>query len=173
MVIAILIALFIIATAVWVIYEEGYGILDRIWLSFIGLICVAFLIFVDCFFAFAISNLVPTDEQNIQLSETEKITALKDNISSEGHFFLASATIKDKPYYYYVVQTDRGLKQKKINAEQTYIHYTKEDFRVETYEGVSFKHWYTYIWASNPMAEYYDIYIPKGSVTTEFNIDLE
>lgn len=173
MVIAILIALFIIATAVWVIYEEGYGILGRIWLSFIGLICVAFLIFFDVLLAGVISFIVPTDEQNIQLSQTEKITALKDNISSEGRFFLASATINDTPYYYYVVQTDRGLKQKKINAENTYIHYTKDDFRVETYEGVSFKNWYTYIWASFPSAEYYNIYIPEGSVTSEFNVDLE
>lgn len=173
MVIAILIALFIIATGVWYIYEEGDGILERIWMSFIASICIAVLIFVDVLLAGVISLIVPTDEQNIQLTQTEKITALKDNISSEGRFFLASATINDTPYYYYVVQTDRGLKQKKINVEKTYIHYTKDDFRVETYEGVSFKNWYTYIWASVPTAEYYDIYIPEGSVTTEFNIDLE
>lgn len=173
MVIATLIALFIIATAGWYIYEEGDGILERIWMSFIASICIAALIFVDVVLAGAISFIVPTDEQNIQLTQTEKITALKDNISSEGHFFLASATIKDKPSYYYVVQTNRGLKQKKINAEQSYIHYTKDDFRVEIYKGVSFKNWYTYIWASVPTAEYYDIYIPEGSVTSEFNVDLE
>lgn len=173
MVIAILIALFIIVTGVWYIKDEGDGIIDRIWMSFLLLIVGSFLLIADFVIAGAISGFVPTDEQNIQLTQTENITALKDNISSEGHFFLASATIKDKPYYYYVVKTNRGLKQKKINAEKTYIHYTKDDFRVETYEGVSFKNWYTYIWASFPTSEYYDIYIPEGSVTSEFNIDLE
>lgn len=131
-----------------------------------------------CFWALAfviiavISCCLPNSVQNLELKQIEQITALKDNAGVSGRYYLGSGYSKSEPYYFYVSKTSQGYIQKSIKAEEAYIVYTSEDYRVEEYNAASFKNWYTWIYAV-PAARQYKIYLPKGSIKTDYVIDLE
>ena len=49
------------------------------------------------------------------------ICAMKDNISAEGYHYYRGGYIDEELYYYYTYQTDKGMAQGKVKAENTYI----------------------------------------------------
>lgn len=177
MVIVISLILLILAAIIYLTYwtyqEVTDGIIGTAIMSVLYLIFGGLIAFIIIIVSVAVSTLVPNDEQNIKLVKTESIVALKDNIGTKGSFYLGSGITGGNQNYFYVTKTKRGYKQEKVEADNTYIHYTKDNFRIEKHEGVSFKNWYTYIYATTPTAVYYEIYIPENSITRDFEIDLE
>jgi hypothetical protein len=104
--------------------------------------------------------------------ETAQIIALKDNENINGRCYLMGGYVDEDLYYSYALQTENGIKIDKVNASEGYIVYSNEKPKIEKYKVKRFKHWYSYLY-SIPMGEYYNIYVPKGTVTNEYEVDLE
>lgn len=123
---------------------------------------------------FLIPNTFIPKEEKEYSSVSHKIVAFKDNKGSRGSFLLGSGYIEDELYYYYFEETSDGLKKKKLRASDCYIKYDNKP-RVIEYTHTGYKKVYHYIYATPEVIHgtYYVIYVPKGSITNEFNIDLE
>lgn len=110
-----------------------------------------------------------------QLYETQNLSALKDNSSISGSFFLGSGTVDEHTVYKYVTDTDKGKLICELSAENSdiYINECDEQSRVEIYSEGFVSDWYAWFaftgWSNNEVI----FYIPEGSLTTEFDIDLE
>jgi hypothetical protein len=63
--------------------------------------------------------------------------------------------------------SDGGIKANKVPANQTTIYEVNENYRVEWYK--KSKKWFGF----EDEVKYWKIYIPKGSVTDDFTVDLE
>ena len=136
------------------------------------------IILACCIFLFstliigAISECLPESMVNVEKTSEYPIIALKYGKGITGSFYLFSTHMEDGLYYHYAYQTERGYKVEKVKADQCYIVYTEENPRIEKYTGESFKTWVTWIYAF-PRYQHYILYVPEGTITTEFSIDLE
>lgn len=119
-----------------------------------------------------IGSFLHEDSMVIEKTQETPIIALKDNQNISGHFYLMGGYVNEDLYYYYAKETERGYKTEKVKADLCYIVYTEESPRIEQYTATGFKHWWTYIYAFPNYASY-TIYVPSGTVTTEYAIDLE
>lgn len=70
-------------------------------------------------------------------------------------------------YHYYYKQYDGGMKLQKVNEKNATIYFTDSEPRAEWYSQTR-----TFWWKSETKYFCY-IYIPEGSMTTEFEIDME
>lgn len=152
--------------------SSWYSFVDIVkWLFFFALLAVVvagFLIMV----CLCISSFLHEDSMFIEKTQETPIIALKDNQNISGHFYLMGGYVNEDLYYYYAKETERGYKTEKVKADLCYIVYTEESPRIEQYTATGFKHWWTYIYAFPNYASY-TIYVPSGTVTTEYAIDLE
>jgi len=109
-----------------------------------------------------------------EITSVKNIISLKDNIDIEGRGgFLRGTTIENELYYYYMVETENGYTFEKINADNTYIKYSDNNFRIETKSYLTFDNPVLYWFATPVKAPEYIIYIPEGSIVYDYEIDLE
>lgn len=105
-----------------------------------------------------------------------ELVAVKDNSSINGSFFLGNGTINEDQYYYYLTETSKGIVQQKINIDKNivYLRYIKEGetprLEEQTTRCESDVLYFLSSWTTK--TEYY-FYIPEGSITNDFVIDLE
>lgn len=176
MILTIVIMLVVIGLTVKMIYDDLHGACNN--LSYIVIAAalgtiVDFAVFLLVFFVCAgISNDVPESEKVIERVGTVEITALKDSQNINGRFYLTGGYVKEDLYYYYAELTEYGYRTSKVKADLCYIVYSDETPHIDEYTANAFKHWWTYIYAV-PVHESYVIYVPVGTITTEFAIDLE
>lgn len=98
---------------------------------------------------------------------TEKIIALSDNNLTHGRLYLRKGYLNESLYYQYMVDLgDGGMINNKVSAQTATIYYDDSNPRVEWYHRE--KHWLWFKYKS----VCHKIYIPKGSVSEDFNIDL-
>lgn len=108
------------------------------------------------------------------LYETTQITALKDNSSVQGTFFLGSGSIKEDSYYFYMTESNKGKKMEKVRTDKAYIKEGKfENTYVETYEMVIKNKFAKFLFGEVAVSYEYIFHVPENSVTTEFNVDME
>ncbi len=132
-----------------------------------------------------------------EIVRSEKIIALQDTQSFTGSYFLGSGTSQNKIYYYYYIETDQGYKLEKISSEkEVYIQYITDESppRIEESKEVRVKilkkipsFWINIIgWSEykdysigdivskeSSFGRRYVIYVPKGSILEDYNIDLK
>lgn len=101
-----------------------------------------------------------------------KIIALKDNQNVNGSFYIMGGYVDEDLYYYYATETEFGYKTEKIKADNAYIKYTDGETHIERYEG-EFASGSAYLWGACICSDRYIIYCPEGTVTNEFDVDLE
>lgn len=101
------------------------------------------------------------------------IKAIKDNKSSNGNFFLGSGNINGEIYYYYMTCKDDNTQIKKIeNNDNVYMI----ENNIEKPKIIFYKKEFV-----NPKFKYMPclgagkvkIYIPKGALKMNYNIDME
>ena len=134
--------------------------------SFIGvLISMLLSFFVGLFFL----------SHNVgEITSVKNISSLKDNVSIEGRGgFLRGTTIENQLYYYYMVETENGYTFEKIDANNTYIKYSDNNFRIETKSYLTFDNPGLYWFALPVKNSETIIYIPEGSIVYDYEIDLE
>ena len=97
----------------------------------------------------------------------EKIISLDDNNLTNGRFYMRRGYIEENLYYQYMVKLNNGgFVANKVNSANATLFYTEDNYRVE---------WYTKTksWLYWEMEKTYNkIYIPEGSITDDFSIDL-
>lgn len=108
--------------------------------------------------------------------ETIELIALKDGNEIFGSFFLGSGMINEDQYYYYLIETPKGIQQKNtLVNENVFLHYIENGETprlVKQFMRTSNK--FLLFWTCGADAHIEShFYIPKGSLTTEFEIDLE
>ena len=106
-----------------------------------------------------------------KVSDT-KIVALKDDQNVNGSFYIMGGYVDEDLYYYYATETEFGYKTEKISSDNAYIKYTDGETYIEKYVG-RFTNTNTNLWAFPICSNRYIIYCPEGTVTNEFNVDLE
>lgn len=98
---------------------------------------------------------------------TEYIVAMNDSNQTNGRFYARRGYIEENLYYQYMTKVGSGYKAGKVKADSTILYYTDDDFRVERYKKT--RNW---LWFEQE-AYYYKIYIPEGSITDEYSVDLQ
>lgn len=110
------------------------------------------------------------------------IDIFKDNRDLQGGFFIGCGEVNTEQYYYYYYKTDKGsYKASKIKADDCEIIYTKDTPHIDTIVKSADEKA-----TENPLTfepllslrisgtgEKYKIYIPEGSITTDFQVDME
>ena len=109
---------------------------------------------------------------NYTLTNSAPIVALKDDKIAHGNFFLGCGGVDGDLRYYYAEDSSRGYKVESVDIDNCYILFDDENPRVERYDAYSFTKKRHYLYAT-PCGYYYKLYIPHGSITTEFEVDLE
>lgn len=136
-----------------------------------GAIC-AFVVFLIIALVAAIVA-ANSDMEWVEVSKTP-IVALSNNVGIQGRTYLRSGYVEDTLSYYYITETDMGLKTHKVNANNSYIKYTTEQPYMITYK-LTYTNDFV-IWAFGNCADStrYTFYLPEGSVITDYyNIDLQ
>lgn len=98
---------------------------------------------------------------------TEKIVSLNDNNLTNGRFYLRRGYIEEDLYYQYIVQLNNGgFKTNKVKSANATLFYDTENYRVEWYTMT--RNWLYF----KDEKTYVEIYIPEGSITMDYSIDL-
>jgi hypothetical protein len=163
----------IIITAIWLYWDE------RLWLDwgdyFTDLLLSSLVILLATVFLNIFTSAICSTEANIryELEGEQKIIALNDNIAGEGNAYLLRGHYEEDLCYFYCVEDELGYKVNKIKADNTYVKYTDEDYRIEQYNPV-FKNDILIFFASVPLEEdRYIIYCPEDTVIEKYEINLE
>ena len=128
-----------------------------------------------CIIGILVSNVIAKEcaEISYDITSDTKIVTLKDNQNVSGNYYLFSGRIDEDLYYHYATETEFGYKTEKLKASNVYIKYTKDEPHIEKLEP-KFTNDIVTFFARNPITpDRYIIYCPEGTITSEFNIDLE
>lgn len=114
---------------------------------------------------------LPTTEY----ADTQNIVALNDSSKIEGTQYLFSGYIDEEMVYRYVIEADKGKHIEECKADSGYLKegVTNNPYvEIHTYK---FKHdWYYWFAINVKSAENYNVfYVPSGTVTNEYNVDLQ
>lgn len=114
----------------------------------------------------------PTEEVVLK---TEKIVALQDKYSQEGHYYLGFGYNETNPKYYFYKEANNGYVIDSVYAEDVIIRYDNNP-RIETVG-------YKYVNKEDQNKSIHKdgtngirktvIYCPEGSINNEFNLDLK
>lgn len=168
-ILGVIVTVFII---IWIWKEDLWVGIDFCIAGTLGtVVMAAFVIFIVTFIA---SGCISSNPNNIvyEKNSDEQIYALKDNLNLNGNLYIVSGYVGEELYYYYAVETEFGYNVEKINAKNAFIKYTNENPHIETYKS-SFAKDGLYFWGYCIAQDKYVIYCPEGTVTNQFNIDLE
>ena len=116
-----------------------------------------------------VSETTTIDDYVFELEETTEISALKDSQDAEGHFYLLGGYTGEELYYYYAKDTEMGVFVDKIRADDCLIRFTDGQPRIEKYS-CTFKDRRKNLYAMPMYGLDTVVYIPEGSMTTEFAV---
>lgn len=175
----LLFIILLIITIVWCVFAY-LGDSYKMW-------CISrvtcFVLLVVCF----ISSCIYTSQlelSEVTIIDTQEITTLKDNNESSGHAFIGTGSVNTNTYYYYYAKSDDGVKMQKLNADKcTIIESSTETPHIDTVimdVSKETKDTLAYKLLSNPIislksviSKSYKIYVPEGSLTEDFIIEME
>lgn len=144
------------------------------WIDYYGdvsgktfLICIILYLSVVAFAVFGFEKMTKQPWNYPEPYATEKIVCLNDSNQVNGRFYARRGYIGEKLYYQYMVKLGEGYKANKVGANNTTLYYDDDNFRVQWHEKE--RHWLYFSEAE----KYQKIYIPKGSITDDYSIDLQ
>lgn len=103
---------------------------------------------------------------------TYNIEALQDNNSVSGSFFLGSGSIDGKMKYVFYYEIDGGFKMAQIDYNDAIIKYS------DTVKAIRYKeeptddliNWFA---VDICMSDTYEIFVPKGTIKNNYNLDAQ
>jgi hypothetical protein len=131
-------------------------------------VCLVLLIVLFAFFAIGRtkcekSKWVYSDEPYA----VEKIVSLNDNNMMNGRIYLRSGYIEEDLYYQYIVKLNNGgFVANKVKSANATLFYDTDNYRVEWHKKT--RGWLYF----KDEATYVEIYIPEGSITMDYTVDL-
>lgn len=141
---------------------------------FDGLILAVIGAFIGCLvwllLGSAIGVWLPTENR---ITSSECITSLHESHIVEGDFYLGSGTINGKKQYIYSVHNKDGYQLETIdNDKNVILGYDDKNPRIEVKTRIFTND--AWLWfAVPPVQTKTTIYIPKGTIKEDFNIDLK
>lgn len=164
------IGLAIVVAAAISMYKDDYEFTGIAEMGFV--VMVSFLLLGFVISRFVGESIAKNNPEKIEYkTTTQEIIVLKDGKNQEGDYFLLAGYESKELYYHYAVSTNQGIKVEKIKAENCYIK-TLSDGKtpyIEHNEAIGFKNYSDNIFAI-PRGEYTVIYVPEGTITTDFSI---
>jgi hypothetical protein len=114
-----------------------------------------------------------TAHYTYQKTNETKIIALQDNGSVTGSFFLGSGYVKGNMQYVYMTENGAEMKMYHVDADYASLIYANEP-KVETFEAHYSNSFVAFLFGQ-PVFDHskYKIYVPKGTVKQNFNVDLQ
>lgn len=103
---------------------------------------------------------------------TNNIYALNDNSGVESNFYLMHGYVDEELVIRYISNGEYGKKIYEIDTDNAYINEGKDNPYVEIHHTV-FKHDWMNLFGVCWEKDVYVFYVPQGSVTNEYEIDLE
>ena len=101
--------------------------------------------------------------------KTQEIMSLGDSSEVNGRIYARRGYVGECLYYHYIVERPNGgFIAGKAKANDAVLYYSDDDFRVEWYK--LRKEWWIFY---EEREHYAKIYIPEGSITDDFRVDLE
>ena len=162
----------IIATLIWIIYDicewsfEFYHPIIMILMTIVAFLVLLFTSVVSS----NIAETVPVE------STTQELVAIQDNRDIEGHGSFISRSVETNNYYYYLTETEKGIKLNKQLTNSSYIKYLEEEetpyIEIFTFDYKN-KKLNEIFWGPCVKNDEYIFHIPKDSVITEYKIDLQ
>lgn len=142
--------------------------------DFLISVCTTCLtIMASIFIGVIISYLLPMKtEENII---TYNIVSLQDNNNSKGNYFIGSGRSEGKMKYSFYYKSDGGFKLKEIDYKNATIIYS-DSIRIEQFgekEVDSFINYFAYDNFQDEDYMKFKIYIPEGTIKTNFTLDAE
>jgi hypothetical protein len=108
-----------------------------------------------------------------KMTNDKPIIALQDNIETNGRFFLGSGTIDEDPVYYYMAEDEFGYKMDTVDTDFAYIQYSKDKPHIETYAPYFTNGFVEFFTGGCISGNRTIIYVPKGSIVENYNVDLQ
>ena len=97
----------------------------------------------------------------------ESIISLNDNNMTNGRYYMRRGYIESDLYYQYIVDLGNGgYKANKVRSDNATLYFTDNDYRVEWHTKT--KKW-LYFTQEDTI---HKIYIPEGSITDDYSVDL-
>ena len=131
----------------------------------LGVAFSVIICFITCIFALSIP-----EEKIYVLESTQNIVAITDGSNASDSFYIFGRTIKDKFVYRYAYKDEMGIRIKTLDAADCVIAYTDGQPQIEKYS-VYYKH-PVHRALTHPCI-IYKILVPKGTVTTKYEVDLK
>lgn len=130
-------------------------------------LCIGFLLW------FLVGGLIGARLPMAEIVEEQEICALNDSTSIDGANYLFSGYIDEDLVCRYVINTERGKHIKEVDADNVYIKEGDYTPTVKFHKFEFEKKWY-YWFAHDGFTEYYvEFFVPKNTITSEYNIDLK
>ena len=143
-------------------------------IDIIGWAFVVFLVmFLTTFFIHIFSPQTLYGDIYVKEQYRYNISAIEDNRDVKGRMYYRSGYIEQK-LYYYLVKENSGYKEiTKIPADKTRIIETNDEQPKVIYYAEYFSKTNDLVDGWNYGNDYYLLYIPENTITTDWNIDLE
>lgn len=121
------------------------------------------------------SQVMPTAAADPSEYKVTNISALSDSTRINGTFFLGTGTVDEKDYYFYMVDGEYGKQMKKMEiGKRVYLNDAGAGQpRLEVVPIIQTTPLGRFLFSSIPNGHEYIFYVPEGSVTTEFNVNME
>lgn len=106
------------------------------------------------------------------------IYAFSDNVTVSGRVYFMSARVEGNLCYYYLANSSHGQMVYKIRSSDTYLNYIPENETcyIQKYERVFNDTFWNKFFIPRILSLtdcYYVAYIPEGSVSNDFQVDLQ
>jgi len=118
-----------------------------------------------------IASFIPVKTERVV--ETKHIQTLQDNSSVSGEFLLGSGRIEGKMKYVFYYESDGGYRMKQVDCSGVLIKSTKSTPKVEIYKKKLtddfINNFGLFTWFERKNK--YIIYVPKGTIKHNYNLD--
>lgn len=154
---------------IYVIYQlfEREMIPDKKWIVFVGIVSM-FIVGIG----FMTIRADYFDDVHYEKEvHTYYIQSLGNDKYTEGDFFLGSGNINDIDYYYFYVNTVKGMQRRKVEMNRTFLIETdtRRPEYVKIFDCYDDEHlfWKTF---DDGVEDYKILYVPKGTIIRDFKV---
>ena len=155
--------------AIWRLIDSWFADWDDV-MSWVNTIVITIALCVGMYSGIPTAMIDTVEWSEPECYVTHEIVNLADNNEVQGCVrgrYVRGYIGEETMYHYYYERSDGGMDLQKVNAKNAIIYYTDDEPHVDWYRQERTYWWYTKYQYSCK------IYIPEGSMTTEFTIDME
>lgn len=161
----------IIFVAIGIKNRRFWDLADWVFGSFLALLMVGMASFLVTLGVSGIATHYADKKYTVK--QESPLLALQDNTSVSGHFYLGGGSFNGSMQYVYMVPTSEGTQMVTVGVNQNVFVIESDNPKVEIYEVKFSNNILNYF--AEPIEQYNrtKLYIPKGSIKYDYNVDLK